>query len=98
MHCPRCGQVLGVAAYDRRLWDIYVRIIDGRAYRRRLAQQGDQLARESDASRRGVCATCGRPTLRGITDSELLPEDDSGYRRWFNKRTRRLLSRSAAET
>lgn len=88
--CTGCGQLLGVEAYDDKLWDLYSRLDDGRQHVPALVFDGEWLnenvvddedrevlmfTMEKDMHGRGLCPECGRPDLAGIPPERFLDED-----------------------
>jgi hypothetical protein len=90
--CPGCGQVQEIRAYDEALWDIYSRIKDGRSMAEPLVYDSQWLqenvmdeedeaavmhSMEKDMRSRGLCIVCARPDLRGVSEDDILSEEDS---------------------
>jgi hypothetical protein len=92
MICRGCGQLKGMPDYDSKLWDIYSRLKDGRSEYEPLVFTSDwlqeniqdeddeaalNLAMEKDMHNRGLCIVCGRPDLTGITEDDILSEEEA---------------------
>lgn len=90
--CATCGQLLGVKEYDEQLWDLHERRKDARQHGEALVFDSQWLqenvhdeedhaavmgAMEKDMHARGLCTTCGRPDLSGMTDDDFLTEEDA---------------------
>lgn len=89
--CQTCG-VPFANEIDSQLWDIYNRIDDGRSHYEPLVFTSDWLqeniydeedhaavmnAMEKDMYHRGLCVTCGRPDLRGVSPDDVLSHEDA---------------------
>jgi hypothetical protein len=89
--CQGCGQLEGIEEYDNSLWDVYHRISDGRSQYEALVfdsewlqenvfdeedEESVNLAMERDMYNRGLCHTCGRPNLSGVTEDMIIPENE----------------------
>lgn len=90
--CQSCGQLTGNQSYDDSLWGVYYRLRDGRGNQEALSFTADwmdenvqddedaetlKLAMEKDMARRGLCPSCGRPNLHGISDNDVMPADEA---------------------
>ncbi len=89
--CSNCNQLEGIKEYDDKLWDIYYRISDGRANYEALVYTREEfedswddqqeenyatMSMERNMIERGLCPTCNRPNLAGVTDDMILSDED----------------------
>jgi len=89
--CKTCGQ-LNTEAVTEALWDIYSRLPDGRQHREGLVFDGQwlnenviddedvevlNLTMERDMAARGLCVSCGRPSLAGVNPDDVMSEEDA---------------------
>lgn len=90
-HCHSCG-VPNTPEINSQLWDIYDRIEDGRSTWEPLVYSREEyedswddqyeenyamIAMERNMHERGLCPTCGRPDLRGISPDQIMSEEDA---------------------
>ena len=90
--CTTCGVLQGIPELDEEMWDIYHRITDGRSHYEPLVFTSDWLqenvqdeedhaavmhAMEKDMHNRGLCPTCSRPNLAGVTEEMVMSEQDA---------------------
>jgi hypothetical protein len=89
--CPSCG-VPNNPQTNAELEDIYYRIRSPRSHIEPLSYTMDEYldtyepefddytanwAMERNMAERGLCPTCGRPDLRGVTEDMLMDEDEA---------------------
>jgi len=92
MICNSCGQLTGIDEYDEKLWDLHGRRRDRRQYGEALVFDAEWLQENvrdeedyeilditmsKDMHQRGLCPTCGRPNLSGMTDADFMDEDEA---------------------
>jgi len=90
--CITCGQLEGIAEYDKHLWGIYNRIRDGRSSYEPLVFDSKWLQENihdeedhetlmhtmsKDMHNRGLCTKCGRPDLRGVNPEDIMDEEEA---------------------
>jgi len=89
--CKTCGSVLTPETNSAR-WEIYERLRDGRQSLEGLTFTSDWVQEnvyddeshenfiatmERDMYRRGLCVDCSLPDLRGITDDDIMSDEEA---------------------
>lgn len=91
--CTTCGQLKGIKEYDDTLWDLHHRrkdqkqnieglVFDGHWMQENIHDEFDMEVLDhvmsKDMYQRGLCPTCGRPNLSGLTDDDFYTEQEIG--------------------